>query len=498
MKRGITRIVLVVGVVLMLFGVSAVMVMADDGIPTEPLPPMDEPGPRVAFWLTEMPKLVYVNGEEFTLQFTAVPLTASVQVWDVDISTYMTYGSQFEDGDGLDPGRQATVRTILLNHGIIPDTRNPTETLQQIWRELSESERSALINELRQLGFRYEPWESALDMLRNFWLETGLCDGMIGLVSGPGGSMLLHHPCLAPWRSLERLVEHGPTGWYEFTWALTETLQIAIQYADQGYPVELFVVNRGPVMDEDRDRIAEIIDMARAHGIRVNVVPMGNEPGDHMRFPYLKPLRELAEGTGGSTYYRPNLDNIYDFSMLPGLAREIMRDFYGRMGQVDHGTLVAPRASLVLAPSEYVQIVSPETRIDFENLRVGEPQTVDIHLQVTTNVTETLLPVFQGTPDRADGQSSYFEWFDATGSIHRIPLPQRVISVTTGTQAAGPSPTPTVTPSPPSSPMPTQPPPPTETATPMPTATATAVPTATPSPTATASPTTTPVRRRRG
>lgn len=508
MKRGITRIALVVIVVLGTLVIGVIAVTADDNIPTEPLPPMDQPGPRVGFLLTQMPKLVYVDGEEFTLRFTAVPLTGAVQVWNFDISTYMTYGSRFEDGNSLGPSQRLFLSTVLLNHGIVPDSSNPTETLQEVWRGLSESERSAFVQDLKQLGFRYEPWESSLDMLREFWTESGLCDGMLGLVSGPGGSMLLHHPCLAPHPSIDALVEHGPTGWYEFSQALQESLQIAIQYAEQGYPVELFVVNRGPVMDLDRDQIPELIDLATAYGIRINVVPMGNEPGPRMRFPYLKPLRELAEATGGSIYYQPALQDLYDFSMLPGMVPQMMRDFYGRMGQIDRGTLVAPRASLVLVPSEHVQILSPNltdvatstagVRVNFENLTIGAPQSVDLRLRVSTNITQTLLPVFRGSTEWTDDHHSYFEWFDATGRPHRLPLPQRVISVTTDlAMPAAPTltPTPTETPLPPPtpSPLPTEPPPPTEaaTASPMPTETPTATGTATPPATPTATETAT-------
>jgi hypothetical protein len=531
MKRGITRIALVVVVVLGTFVMGAITVTADPDIPTDPLPPVDRPGPRVGFWFTQMPKLAYVDGEDFVLRFTAVPLTGAVQVWNLDISTFMTYGSRFEGGDSLGSNQQAILSTVLLNHGIVPDSSNPTETLQEIWRGLSESQRSELIDELKPLGFRYEPWESALDMLRRFWVESGLCDGMLGLVGGDGGSMMLHYPCLAPRPSIDALVEHAPSGWYEFTRGLTETLQVAIRYAEQGYPVEVFVVNRGPYMDSDRDQIPEMIDLATAYGIRVNVVPMGNEPGPLMRFPYLKPLRELAEATGGSVYYDPNLVDRFDFSMLPRMVPQMMRDFYGRMSQIDRGTLVAPRASLVLAPSEYVQVLSPATtdvgtgagtvRINFENLTIGAPQSVDIHLRVSTNITGTLLPVFQGSTSWTDSQRSYFEWSDPTGGPHRSPLPQRAISVTMGavvdppstaTPAATrtrvppptPSPVPTMTPTAtatatmPPSPLPTESPVPTRTATasPVPTATPTATRTAVPSPTPSYTPSATPTATR--
>ncbi len=496
-KRGITRIAFVIMLVLGTFLVGAIAVTADNGIPTEPLPPMDQPGPRVAFWLTQMPGLVYVNGEEFTLRFTAIPLTGALQVWNLDISTYMTLGSRFLPGTNLKPGERTRLRQVLLNHGITPVGSDPRATLQEVWRSLGQSERTALIADLRQFGFRYEPWESALEMLQGFWTETGLCDGMLGLVSGNGGSMLLHYPCLAPRPSIEALVEHGPSGWYEFTRALTETMQIAIRYAELGYPVEVFVVNRGPVMDTDRDQIPEIIDVARAYGIRINVVPMGNEPGPLTRFPYLKPLRELAEATGGSIYYDPNPYDLFDFSMLPRMVRRMMEDFYGRMGQIDPGILVAPRASLVLVPSEYVQVVSPDlvdvatgtagVRFEFQNLTIGEPQTVDIRLRVSTNITQTLLPVFRGSTRWTAFDYSYFEWSDPAGQPHRVPLPQRVISVTTSmTQTVAPTPTPTATPTATSSPTPS----PTPTTTPTATSTPTArppsrTPTPTPAPTLT-------------
>ncbi|MFQ5594583.1 MAG: hypothetical protein ACE5HA_10580, partial [Anaerolineae bacterium] len=498
-----TRITLVVLVVVGAFAISAVAVTADPTVLTESLPPMDQPGPRVGFSFTPMPKLVFIDGEEFVLRFTAAPLTGAVQVWDLDLSTYMTYGSRFEGGDSFGPSQRAILSTVLTNYGFVPDSSDPTGTLRAIWRGLSEAERSALLNDLKPLGFEYEPWVSALEMLQGFWTESGLCDGMLGLVSGPdGSSMMLHNPCLAPRPSIEALVDHGPTGWYEFTQALTSTLQIAIQYAEQGYPVEVFVANRGPVMDDDRDRIPEIIDLATAYGIRVNVIPMGNEPGSRMRFPYLKPLRELAEATGGSVYYQPNLQNVYDFTMLSRMVPQMMRDFYGRMGQIDRGTLVAPRASLVLKPSEHVRILSPTVsdvaggngiRIDFQNLTIGAPQSVDIRLRVSTDITGTLLPVFQGPTGWTDSRASYFEWIDPTGLPHRVPLPQRVISVTT---SAGQEAIPTATATRRRVPSPTFSPSATATATPTSTPTATATRTREPSPTlspsATATPTPTP------
>lgn len=511
MKRGITRITIVSLVAFGVFAIGVITATADRDIPTESIPPIDQPGPRVAFWLTQLPKLVYVDGEGFELTFTAFPITGAVLVWDIDVSTQMAYGSRWEGGDGLGPGEKARLSTVLLNHGITPNPVDPTDTLQQIWRELSEPEQSELLADLRQFDFRYEPWASALEMLQGFWTESGLCDGMLALVHGPGSSRLLHHPCLAPRQSLEVLTEHGPAGWYAFTQALTETLEIAIGYARRGYPAEVFVVNRGPVMDEDRDRIPELIDMAIAHGVRVNVVPMGNEPGSFRRFPYLKPLRELAEATGGTVYYQPNFDDVLDFSMLPALVPQMMRDFYGRMGQIDRGVQVAPRASLVMGFSEHVEVLpsaltsvatdTASVRIDFQNLTIGEPQSVSLRLQVSTNITGTLLPVFRGSTKWTDPQYSYFEWVDSAGLPHRLPLPQRVISVTTGLPGGIlPSPVPTEAPTPSPSPRPS----PTRTARPTATSTATStpIPTATPTatstsrPTATPSPTATPFSRR--
>lgn len=489
MKRGITRIALVVIVVLGIFFISALTVAADlDDIPTESIPPIEQPGPRVAFWLTQMPKLVYVDGEEFELEFTAVPLTGAVLVWNLDVSTYMSLGSRFERGDGLGPGEKSVLNTILLNHGISSRSSDPGATLQEIWRDLSESERSELIAELKQFDFRYEPWASALDMLRNSWTGTGLCDSMVAMVSGPGGSRLIHDPCLPPRSSVRALVDHGPTGWYEFTRALSESLQVAAHYTQQGYPADVFVVNRGPVLDVDRDRVPEIVDMATAAGIRVNVVPMGNEPGRRMRFPYLKPLRELAEATGGSVYYRPNFEDPFDFSMLPRLVPEVVWDYYDRIGSFDSGTQVATRASLVLVPSEHVEILSPEVsqvatdaagvRFNFQDLAIGERPSVDVRLRVSTDITETLLPVFRGGTKWVDPEYSYFEWYDLAGLPHRLPLPQRIISVTTSMTETTiptpiPTPTPTATPSPTASPTPTARPtmPPTPTALPMATAT---------------------------
>lgn len=494
MKRGIMRIALVVIVVVGIFAIGAATAMADRDIPTESVPPIDQPGPRVAFWLTRMPKLVYLDSEEFQLEFTAFPITGAVLVWDLDISTYMALGSRFERGDSLDPSEKAALSRILLEHGISPNSSDPATTLQEVWRELSESERSELITELRQFGFRYEPWASALDMLQGFWTESGLCDGMLALVSGPGGSRLVHHPCLGARSSMEVLTEHGPSGWYEFSRALTETLTIAIQYARQGYPVDAFVVNRGPVLDVERGRIPEIIDRAMAAGVRINVLPMGNEPGPRTRFPYLKPLRELAEATGGTVYYQPNPDNPFDFSMLPEMVPEMLRDYYRRMGSIDRGTQVAPRASLVLAPSEHVEILSPSltqvatgaagVRFNFQDLAIGQTQSVNVRFRTSTNITQTLLPVFRGSTRWTDPRYSYFEWIDRAGVSHRLPLPQRVISVTTSmTSTTGPSPMPTETPTPS----------PTPSSTPTPKPTATAMPTATPTPPRpTATPTTRP------
>lgn len=477
-QRGVWRITLTFIVVLGVFAISVITIVADPGIliqsnfpvvqteptatptvdpadiPTELIPPIDLPGPRVAFAFTRMPKLAYVEGEEFTLKFTTIPITGSLQIWNQDISVWMTLGTPAEDSDSLSLSQRTMLSTALLNHGIIPDFSNPSATLHETWHDLSESKLSELIADLQQFEFRYEPWSSTLDMLQSLWTEGGLCDGMLNLVSGSGGARLIHRPCLSSRVSVETLHEHGPAGWYEFIQGVIESIDLARGYALQGYPVEVFVVNRGPVLDADRDRIPELIEMATAANIRVNVVPMGNEPGPRTRFPYLKPLRELAEATGGSVYYQPNLEDPFDFSMLPRMVPQMIQDHYDRIDQIGLGTEVAPHASLVLVPSEHVEIVSPEAtevttgtlgiRVDFQGLTIGERQDVEIRLRVSTGVTETLLPVFRGSTQWTDPQYSYFEWYDQEGLSHRLPLPQRVISVT-NTNGIGATPTPTPT-----------------------------------------------------
>jgi hypothetical protein len=447
-----------------------------------------------------------MNGEEFELQFTTFPLSRAVVIWNLDISSVMTFGSRFEEGNEFDPSENTRLSSLLLSYGILPDYSNPSQTLRQVWRELNEPERSELLRELRQFTFRYEPWESALEMLQGFWTETGLCEGMLGLVSGPGGSMMVHSPCLAPRQSMEALVEHGPAGWYEFALGLTETLNIATHYAHEGYPVDVFVVNRGPAWDEERDQIPEFIDRALAAGIRIHAVPMGNEPGRRTRFPYLKPLQELAEGTGGQVYYEPNLDNIYDYSMLPRMVSRMMRDYYQRMERIDRGALVARRASLVIVPSEHVQILAPPmtavatntagVSFSFQDLRIGEPQSVNVRLRVSTNVTQTLLPIFRGSTKWTDAEYSYFEWVDQTGHLHRLPLPQRIISVTTSPDHVEPPPDPTQIPTrepePSPIPSPTPSPMPSPTSSPIPSPTSSPRPSPTSSPTATPTPSPTP------
>lgn len=510
MKSKIRRITLVTLVVVGAFTVSALAATAHLQAPSDEMPPVDQPGPRIGLWFSQLPKLVYQRGERTTLDFTAFPITDAIIVMDFDMSTYMTYGSEFQDGDSLGPDDLARLREILLHHGIMPDATDPLRALRASWRNLTEAERAQLINELDQFDFQFEPWTSALKMLEDFWIESGLCGSVVAVVHGAGGSRMLHHPCLAPGRSHEALEEHGPTGWYAFSHGLTETLRIAAGYSQQAYPVEVFVVNSGPAENADRDRIPELIDLATANGLRVNVIPMGNQPGSYLRFPYLKPLEELADGTGGRVYYRPNLDNIYDFSMLPKFVPELMRDFYAQFGQLDRGTQVAPNGALVLAPSAHVQIRSENSpgtvlgtgqiRYEFQDLRVGSPRSVEIPLEVTSDVTGTLLPVFRGSLDWADPAMSYFEWRDPVGMPHRVPVPQRVISVTTRTDVTQP---PTNTPMPP--PVATDTPQPTPTAepatnTPEPTrepATSTPEPTDTPTqqPTATPEPTNTPTQQ---
>lgn len=448
MNQSIQRITLVILVVVGAFTFSALAATADPQTPSDEIPPVDQPGPRIGMWFSHLPKLVHHRGESTGIHFTAFPITDAIIVMDVDMSTYMTYGSEFEEGDRLGPDELTRLREILLSHGIVPNATDPLETLRWSWRDLTEAERVRLINDLDQFDFRFEPWTSALTMLDNFWVESGLCGSIVAVVHGAGGTRLLHHPCLAPRRSNDALEEHGPTGWYAFAHGMTETLQIAAGYSQQNYPVEVYIINSGPAENVDRDRIPELIDLAAANNLRINVVPMGNEPGSFRRFPYLKPLEELADGTGGHVYYRPNLDNIYDFSMLPEMVPDLMRDFYARFGQLDQGAQVAPTGALVLAPSEHVQIRSQDStgtalgngqvRYEFEDLRVGSPRSLDIQLEVTSNVTGTLLPVFSGSVDRANPDLSYFEWRDRVGMPHRVPIPQRVISVTTRTDIEPP------------------------------------------------------------
>jgi len=500
MNRSITRVALVIISVIGIFALSFLTVRADPELPIEELPPADNPGPRVAFRLSPMPKLVFLNGEPFELKFTAIPITGAILVWDFDVSTLMTDGSNWLPGNALSPEQKSRVISILQEHGIPPNPEDPFATLREVWRSLSQAEKSALLADLQGMDFRYEPWSSALEMLQRFWTETGLCDGLVAVVEGPGGSRMFHYPCLDPAASLAALDEHQPTGWYTFTRGLTETIELATAYAHRGYVTEVYVVNRGARWPEDRQIIPWVIDRANEAGIRIHVVPMGNEPGPPTYFPDLKSLEELARGTGGNVYYEPNFEDIYDFSMLLTFAPRMARDFFARIVQVDQGTRIATEAVLVITPSDYVRIISPRSpatdtrsvRIPFRNLVIGQPQSAELGFQVNTTITGTLLPVF-------DAENTYLEWRDLAGASHRVPLPQRVISVTDDITIIEPPPT-----SEPPTPtaQPTRPPRPTATASftpsPIPSATATPTPlptatvTYTPSPTATPRPTRTP------
>ena len=417
MKRSITRVALVIVSVIGIFALSFFTVRADPELPIEELPPADQPGPRVAFQLSPMPKLVFLNGEPFELKFTAIPITGAVVVWDFDVSTLMTDGSEWLPGSAMSADQKARLISILRAHGIDPDPANPFATLRKVWRGLSQSEKSALLVELQGMDFRYEPWSSALEMLQRFWTETGLCDGLVAVVEGPGGSRMFHYPCLDAAASLEALDEHQPTGWYTFTRGLTETLGLATAYAQRGYVTEMYVVNRGARWPEDREIVPWVVRRANEAGIRIHVVPMGNEPGPPTFFPDLKSLEELAHGTGGNVYYEPNFQDIHDFSMLPALVPRMVQDFFARVSRIDRGTQVATEAVLVITPSDYVRLIAPRpaasearaVRIPFHNLAVGQPQFAELEFQVNTTITGTLLPVF-------DAEHTYLEWHDPAGT----------------------------------------------------------------------------------
>ena len=111
--------------------------------------------------------------------------------------------------------------------------------------------------------------------------------------------------------------------------------------------------------------------------------------------------------------------------------------------------LVSPRASLVLTPSDYIDLVGSggdngSASYSFENLKIGETKSVDIKIRVsppsdaTGDGTAQTVPVFRGSTQWIDPQYSYFEWVDPSGRQHRDPVPQRGFDIDLPTRTRAP------------------------------------------------------------
>lgn len=207
-----------------------------------------------------------------------------VAIWNFDVSTVMTYGTHFVSGPPPFP----------------PD-------------------------------FTYEPWHYAIVMLEEFLHHSRACCGFVSIV-GPdwAGAAAHFEPCansdeIARWIRDEKI---APSGWFEWELGMTDSLDMAERHLhkEPDADIRLFVVNRGPIMDDEIAMTDNFIQRARTLGVKVNVVPMGNEPGPWY-FPNLRDLTRLAQGTGGKVYYHQPEDE-YDFSHLPRLAGEMIVDFW--------------------------------------------------------------------------------------------------------------------------------------------------------------------------
>lgn len=199
-------------------------------------------------------------------------------IWSVDVSTFMTLGSPF-----VGPGQP------------IPD------------------------------DFHYEPWHSCLEMLEQFWQQADWPQALVALTVDPwAGDPIIEGPGLDAKYAVRRLHDHWPAGWYGFTELLDAAMTQADRWREEYDAVEIVAVNRGPAMDHELRELGRMAVWGWRTGTPLHVVPMGNEPGRWWRFPYLEPLKYLAESTGGRVFYRPNLEDVHDFSMLPALVPEML------------------------------------------------------------------------------------------------------------------------------------------------------------------------------
>lgn len=206
-----------------------------------------------------------------------------IAIWNFDVSTAMTFGSRFVDAPPPFP------------------------------------------------NFVYEPWHSARIMLREFLHHSQACCGFVAVV-GPdwAGVAAQFEPCANPEDILRWIREDkmAPSGWLEWERGMNGSLEMAQRALrdNADADIQLYVVNRGPIMDDEIALTDDFIYRARGLGVKVNVVPMGNEPG-RWYFPNLHDLTRLAQATGGKVYYH-QAEDVYDFSHLPQLASEMIVDFW--------------------------------------------------------------------------------------------------------------------------------------------------------------------------
>jgi hypothetical protein len=147
-----------------------------------------------------------------TLPASAEPQT--VAIWNVDVSTAMSYSSEFCDED------------------------RP-------------------VDEARLDSFRFEPWTSTWAMLERFVAESGVPSGIVAAYDGPGSDwrrpwIPSHYAyTYEPGVGLDELAavqreQVGPAGWYAWEHGMRLALDMAIRASEAGHRVEAFVANSGP------------------------------------------------------------------------------------------------------------------------------------------------------------------------------------------------------------------------------------------------------------
>ena len=169
--------------------------------------------------------------------------------------------------------------------------------------------------------FRYEPWESTIEMLNKI-TETGISFDVISGSSGPRGVTKSYR---FPDGS-DALHGYGPAGWHNFD----EVFLFSTITIDWSKPKTIFIVDRGPTFQKELIAYLKFIITALNKNLNLYWIPIGNEPGTRLVWPY--PYKKLGLRADQVIYY-PNFKDTYDYSMLPGVvASEITEVVGGRCG----------------------------------------------------------------------------------------------------------------------------------------------------------------------